>query len=119
MEVSVIDWDDAMEQVGGDEEFLRELLVELNGEIESQTNSIENALRLEVMTQEHYIIVKRGAHVIKGSAANLMCPQLKQTSHELEKAAIEMVAREFLIGKYKELRAAIDNYRSMMASLGI
>jgi hypothetical protein len=36
----VINWDEAMQQVGEDEDFLRELLNDLRGELESQVAAI-------------------------------------------------------------------------------
>mmetsp|Transcript_38384 Transcript_38384/g.84249 ORF Transcript_38384/g.84249 Transcript_38384/m.84249 type:complete len:183 (-) Transcript_38384:465-1013(-) len=41
----VIDWDEAMEQCGDDEEFLRELLADLRGEIDLQVKRIDEILR--------------------------------------------------------------------------
>jgi hypothetical protein len=37
----VIDWDEAMQQCGDDEEFLRELLADLKSETETQVVNIE------------------------------------------------------------------------------
>jgi len=45
---SVIDWDEAMEQCGDDEDFLRELLSDLNGEIHTQMVKIEEALEVSL-----------------------------------------------------------------------
>lgn len=42
----VIDWDDAMEQCGDDEEFLRELLADLRGETAAQVAKIEETIRV-------------------------------------------------------------------------
>lgn len=43
-EQDVIDWDEAMEQCGGDEEFLHELLGDLKEELETQIKKIEAAM---------------------------------------------------------------------------
>lgn len=40
----VIDWDEAMEQCGDDEEFLRELLADLRGEVDQQVTKIDEML---------------------------------------------------------------------------
>lgn len=40
----VIDWDEAMEQCGDDEEFLRELLADLRGEVDQQVKKIDEML---------------------------------------------------------------------------
>lgn len=42
----VIDWDEAMEQCGDDEEFLRELLADLRGETDAQVAKIEETIRV-------------------------------------------------------------------------
>ena len=42
----VIDWDEAMEQCGDDEDFLRELLADLRGEILAQLEKMEESLRV-------------------------------------------------------------------------
>lgn len=46
----VIDWDEAMEQCGDDEEFLRELLGDLRGETDAQLTKIEEAIRVSLYT---------------------------------------------------------------------
>jgi hypothetical protein len=45
-ESDVIDWDEAMEQCGDDEEFLRELLADLRGEIDAQWVKIDAAVEV-------------------------------------------------------------------------
>lgn len=40
----VIDWEEAMEQCGDDEEFLRELLSDLKGEVDAQVVKINEVL---------------------------------------------------------------------------
>lgn len=42
----VIDWQEAMDQCGDDEEFLRELLTDLRGEIDAQVVKIDEALNV-------------------------------------------------------------------------
>ena len=42
----VIDWPEAMEQCGDDEDFLRELLSDLRGEIAVQVEKIEDVLKV-------------------------------------------------------------------------
>ena len=41
---NVIDWDEAMEQCGGDEEFLLELLGDMKEELNTQIRKIEIAI---------------------------------------------------------------------------
>jgi hypothetical protein len=42
----VIDWDEAMQQCGDDEEFLRELLADLRSETDAQMLKIEETVRV-------------------------------------------------------------------------
>ena len=42
----VIDWDEAMQQCGEDEEFLRELLADLRSETDTQMAKIEETIRV-------------------------------------------------------------------------
>jgi hypothetical protein len=41
----VIDWDEAMQQCGEDEEFLRELLEDLKSEVETQLTTIAGVIQ--------------------------------------------------------------------------
>uniref|UniRef100_A0A7S2NYG0 HPt domain-containing protein n=1 Tax=Leptocylindrus danicus TaxID=163516 RepID=A0A7S2NYG0_9STRA len=115
----VINWDEAMEQVGDDEEFLRELLGDLRMEIEAQLGKIDEALRAHTLTPEMYQVVARAAHVVKGASSNLMCGQLRIASSQLELDANQSASRESLLGTYKELLVAMNNYRGMCDHLGV
>ena len=46
----VIDWDEAMQQCGDDEEFLRELLDDLRSETDTQMSKIEETIRVRTST---------------------------------------------------------------------
>ena len=48
----VIDWDEAMQQCGDDEEFLRELLADLRSETETQLVNIEGTIAV----RDHIIL---------------------------------------------------------------
>jgi len=43
---NVIDWTEAMEQCGDDEDFLRELLSDLRGEIDAQIVKMDEVLKV-------------------------------------------------------------------------
>ncbi|KAL7570801.1 hypothetical protein ACA910_014430 [Epithemia clementina (nom. ined.)] len=94
----VIQWNDAMEQCGNDEEFLRELLVDLRTEAETQLTTIA-AIILQASASSSvssgydnnnnapFEQIMRSAHLLKGASANLMCEQLREASLELERTA--------------------------------
>lgn len=59
----VIDWDEAMQQCGDDEEFLRELLADLRSEAETQLVNIEATIAV----RDHIVrVCKRQSHDISG-----------------------------------------------------
>ena len=43
----VIDWDEAMQQCGDDEEFLRELLDDLRSETDTQMQKIDETIKVK------------------------------------------------------------------------
>mmetsp|Transcript_28842 Transcript_28842/g.43554 ORF Transcript_28842/g.43554 Transcript_28842/m.43554 type:complete len:131 (+) Transcript_28842:195-587(+) len=86
--MSVIDWDEAMEQCGDDEDFLRELLADLREETTQQLAKMDETLRNPADDSYHRIM--RASHVIKGAASNLMCQQLRTAAMDLETAAKEV-----------------------------
>ena len=48
----VIDWDEAMQQCGDDEDFLRELLDDLRSETDTQMLKIEETIRVSCCKQK-------------------------------------------------------------------
>mmetsp|Transcript_46532 Transcript_46532/g.86447 ORF Transcript_46532/g.86447 Transcript_46532/m.86447 type:complete len:127 (-) Transcript_46532:463-843(-) len=121
----VIDWDEAMEQCGDDEEFLRELLADLRGEVDTQLVKIEETLRMP--TDGCFHAIMRASHVIKGAASNLMCQQLRLGAMNLESAAAaandasgDMHAQMHNVQqRYQDLRVAVENYHAFLRSVGI
>ncbi len=51
----VIDWVEAMEQCGDDEDFLRELLSDLRGEIDAQIVRMDEVLQVRLLCGELFI----------------------------------------------------------------
>uniref|UniRef100_A0A6T5SUL8 HPt domain-containing protein n=1 Tax=Skeletonema marinoi TaxID=267567 RepID=A0A6T5SUL8_9STRA len=124
----VIDWEEAMDQCGDDEEFLRELLSDLREEIDAQLVKIEDALK--TVNDQSFLHIMRASHVIKGASSNLMCGQLRETATNLEQGAaaanqIETSAHEAEILKenvkkmFEKLKTAVDNYHKFLDSVGI
>ena len=70
-----------MNQVGGDEEFLEEVLQDLLGEaLTAQTDIAEG------ISTKNFDGISRAAHRIKGSASYLYCDNLKDVSLHLQDA---------------------------------
>lgn len=127
-DTEVIDWDEAMEQCGDDEEFLRELLDDLRGEVDTQIEKIEESIQSP--SDGHFHKIQRAAHVIKGAASNLMCHELRATGAALEQAASKgnsvesepaeaAEAMEKVKACYDALKQANDNYHEFLESVDI
>jgi HPt (histidine-containing phosphotransfer) domain-containing protein len=57
----VIDWDEAMQQCGDDEEFLRELLDDLRSETDTQMSKIQETIRVSSnKAQDEGLLAPRG-----------------------------------------------------------
>jgi hypothetical protein len=61
----VIDWEEAMEQCGDDEDFLRELLSDLRGEVDAQLVKIDEVLSVSLMSED-FLFVVSCAQVLSG-----------------------------------------------------
>ena len=57
MTTLVIDWDEAMQQCGDDEEFLRELLGDLRTETDTQMSQMEIIIQVRYIISPTVIIV--------------------------------------------------------------
>ena len=126
----VIDWEEAMEQCGDDEDFLRELLADLRGEVDAQVVKINEVLSAPLNDQS-FLLIMRASHVIKGASSNLMCQQVREGSTSLEQAAA--VANDISVEdkgaleaeatkvkeKYVDLTKAVNNYHEMLQAVGI
>jgi hypothetical protein len=61
----VIDWDEAMQQCGEDEEFLRELLADLRSETDTQMAKIAETIRVRHKNGMHdFVCCRRVGTVI-------------------------------------------------------
>mmetsp|Transcript_11787 Transcript_11787/g.17860 ORF Transcript_11787/g.17860 Transcript_11787/m.17860 type:complete len:126 (-) Transcript_11787:237-614(-) len=122
VDIDVIDWDEAMEQCGGDEEFLIELLGDLQEELETQVRKIGVAL----LDPVKLMAIRSAAHVVKGAAANLMCEDLRSTSADLEQVAkhytdkpIDSEVKGVLESKYEKLKEATEKYKDFVKTIPV
>ena len=84
---TTIDWDGALNQVADDEEFLQEVLGDLQSETEDALATIKKG-----MSQRTFTIVMKAAHQIKGSAAYLCCTDLQNVAKNLQMLGNEGVS---------------------------
>ncbi|GMH52929.1 hypothetical protein TrLO_g10247 [Triparma laevis f. longispina] len=124
-ELPIIHWDGGLEQCGGDEEFLRELLVDLWSEVQEQMNNIE---ALGQVTVIDYKRISQVAHAIKGAAANLMCSRMSSAAATLEAAASAINRKEggptmddlqLLVPSFNALKADFMSFQQELVNLGM
>ena len=82
----IIDWEQALEQVADDQEFLEEILGDLITETEDALGRI-----VDGVTQGSFTVVMKAAHQVKGSTAYLYCAQVQETAKKLQALANEGV----------------------------
>ena len=76
-----IDWKEALNQVGGDREFLNEVLQDLLDEAKTAEDDIAASI-----DKRDFGGVMRAAHRIKGSASYLSCDPLRDISYKLQQS---------------------------------
>ena len=111
--LKVIDWDEAMVQVGGDQDFLNEVLEDLLSESAQAEEEIEKAI-----SDVDFSGVMKSAHRIKGSASYLCCEALRDISLKLQDAGHEGASgpgdSAALLNKIKAL---FEEFKSALAAL--
>ena len=75
----VLDWPEAMNQVGGDKEFLAEVLQDLTEEAKTAEEDIQQAIQAK-----DFEAIMKAAHRIKGSATYLGCAALRNSSFAIQ-----------------------------------
>jgi HPt (histidine-containing phosphotransfer) domain-containing protein len=107
-----VDWDAASEQVGGDDEFLKEVLDDLISEADAAVDEMKSAIE-----EKSYDGVMHPAHRIKGSASYLYCEALKDVSLRLQDLGKKKDTPEE--GDWEEIAAAYDEFVSYLEDLRV
>ncbi len=79
MEKKLLDLETALERLGGDKEFLIELLQELLQQVEEELPKLKKAIE-----EQNYDEVRSMAHGLKGAAANLGADKAMEVFFKLE-----------------------------------
>jgi HPt (histidine-containing phosphotransfer) domain-containing protein len=98
---SPIDYASALERIGGDEDFLNELLELYSTEFSNYFEKLQDAIQ-----NSDYQSIRDISHTLKGSSANLSLIKLQEISYQIEcagqdkdinkaKDAILMLGKEF------------------------
>ncbi len=92
MSTEVINIEEALERIGGEKEFLFELLHEFAQQIEEMMPSLEEAIR-----NSDYDNIKLIAHSLRGAAGNLSINGMYKALSEIEKLAIGLKSNEMTV----------------------
>lgn len=77
--MACISWDEALETVNGDKEFLLEVFDDLVTELSTAKEEISAAI-----SRRDFEAVMKSAHRVKGSASYLACHPLKDCAYKLQ-----------------------------------
>ncbi len=97
-----INWQEALERVGGDEAFLQDLLNIYSEEFEKKFAELKLAVE-----GKDFRTIREAGHYLKGASANLSLPALREASWKMEKAGTNSdleAAREALSLLKKEFQ---------------
>ncbi len=101
----LIDYDGALDRLGGDEEFLIELLHELCKQIDESVKDIK-----EMLAKNDFVGIHRIGHGLKGASSNLdvtsiadLSRQLEDTANDEDKDLINKLSEDININKEKLL----------------
>lgn len=108
--VIIIDWTSAVEQCGGDENFLKTLLLETHKEITKSSNDLEKY-------SDNFI--REYAHMVKGVSQNLFCKDLEKSSSELELLIIRDNKDKEISKHIKKLKKSILMFEKHLKIKGI
>ena len=103
---TAIDWNMALEQVRGDQEFLKEIL----GDFMKENNDAVERI-LEGMRTRQFVMVMKAAHQIKGSASYLYCTDIQRCASRLQELGNEgtKCAEEARIGVWTQIENEHQN----------
>jgi HPt (histidine-containing phosphotransfer) domain-containing protein len=114
-EAKTINWEEALNQVGGDEEFLDEVLSDLLNESDTAETDIGKAL-----AEKNFDGVMKAAHRIKGSASYLCCEKLRDVSFQLQNlghSGIGLADEAAIENLFVEISKLYDTFKENLVEL--
>lgn len=109
-EGDIVNWDEALERVAGNEDLLKRLLKVVAGTLDSDLTEME-----ELLNKNDFDGLAAKVHSLKGSAGNLSIIRVYEQSSQLEKAAKDKDAE----GAGKALEALKAATQEFLDWLGI
>ena len=107
----IIDVSSALERIGGDASFLKELLELYLEDFSEQFPLLEGALE-----ERDFTAIQELGHSLKGSSANLSLTQLRETAFRIEKAGEANNLEDAQIAAIK-LKNAFERFKDYLPQL--
>jgi HPt (histidine-containing phosphotransfer) domain-containing protein len=107
-----INKEEALARIGGEEEFLNELLEIYRNEFQKRSAELKKAI-----SEKDFQTIREDGHSLKGASANLSLPALRETALETEMAGKNQdleAARKAL----KKLKAEFDRLQKFLSQKG-
>ncbi|MGB9836785.1 MAG: Hpt domain-containing protein [Candidatus Saccharicenans sp.] len=101
-----IDRKEVLERIGGDEDFLGELIQIYRQEFDEKIEVLSRAIE-----EKNYQLIREAGHSLKGASANLSLPALREAAWEMEMAGKEQnleQARQALEKLKKEYKRLVE-----------
>jgi HPt (histidine-containing phosphotransfer) domain-containing protein len=107
MSDKLLDYREALDRLGGDEEFLKELLAELITQVDDNLDGLREAVR-----SKNYSNLKTLSHSLKGASANLNVTRMAEHLFELENlgASLSVEGAEYYIDQVKADRNELADF---------
>jgi HPt (histidine-containing phosphotransfer) domain-containing protein len=100
----LIDYEGALDRLGGDEEFLHELLHELCSQVDESVTEIN-----DLLAKNDFTGINRVGHGLKGASSNLEVKGIAELSRQLEESANDQDTESV-----KKLSEEISSYKGKL-----
>ncbi|MBC7363033.1 MAG: Hpt domain-containing protein [Candidatus Aminicenantes bacterium] len=104
-----IDRQEVLERIGGDEDFLKELI-----DIYKQEFAEKAELLAKAIEEKNFQVIREAGHSLKGASANLSLPALREAAWEMEMAGKEQNLEQ----AQKALTKLKKEYQRLLEYLG-
>jgi HPt (histidine-containing phosphotransfer) domain-containing protein len=104
-----MDRKEVLERIGGDEDFLKELMEIYQQEFAEKTELLDKAIK-----EKNFEVIREAGHSLKGASANLSLPALREAAWEMEMAGKEQNLEQ----AKKALAKLKKEYQRLLAYLG-
>jgi CheY-like chemotaxis protein len=96
---AIFNLEDALGRTDGERDLLKELIFHFEEDATERLEELQTSIR-----QADYVNVRKIAHSLKGTSANLACTRLREKAEHLENQALKGESAELMLSKWDELR---------------